>query len=62
MIDSYKINSLHPENKAYSVSDYDFFFQIAKDHPVYYINEALTLYRRHQTNLSGTNPKVIDEV
>jgi hypothetical protein len=62
MIETYKIRTLHPENKAYSVSDYDFYFQIAKDYPVWYINEALTLYRRHQTNLSGTNPKVMDEV
>lgn len=62
MVDTYTIRSLHPENKAYSVSDYDFYFQIAKDHPVWYINEPLTLYRRHQTNLSGTNPKVMDEV
>lgn len=62
IVDKYKINSLHPENKAYSVSDYDFYFQVAKDHQVYYINEPLTLYRRHQTNLSWINPNVLDEV
>lgn len=62
MMTKYKITSLNPENKAYSVSDYDFYFQIAKDYPVWYINEPLTLYRRHHTNLSGTNPKVMDEV
>lgn len=62
IIDKYKIQSLDPNNKAYSVADYDFFMQVAKDYPVYYIPQTLTLYRRHQTNLSGTNPKIMEEV
>lgn len=62
MIDKYPIASLHPENKAYSVSDYDFFFQIATNYPIYYIDQSLTLYRRHQSNLSGSNPKLMDEL
>ena len=62
MLEKYKIQSLNPKNKTYSVADYDFFMQIAKDYPVYYISQELTLYRRHQTNLSWTNPKIMEEV
>lgn len=59
---SYKIRSLSPEDKSYGIADYDFFFQIATKYPVYYINQWLTLYRRHQTNLSWSNPKVMEEI
>ena len=62
MVDKYPINSLHPENKVYSVSDYDFYFKIAANYPIYYINKSLTLYRRHQSNLSGSNPTLMNEL
>ncbi len=62
MIDKYSITSLHPNNKAYSVSDYDFYFKVATNYPIYYIDKSLTLYRRHQSNLSGSNPKLMDEL
>ena len=62
MIDKYKIQSLDVNNKAYSIADYDYFMQVANKNPVYYIPQTLTLYRRHETNLSGTNPKIMEEV
>ena len=49
------ISSLQPENKTYSVSDYDFYFQIATKYPVYGIDTPLTQYRRHAANLSGSD-------
>jgi len=43
------------EDKRYSISDYDFYFQVATRHPVFGIQEPLTFYRRHGGNLSGAN-------
>lgn len=62
MIDKYPIISLHPENKSYGVSDYDFYFKVVTNYPIYYIDKSLTLYRRHQSNLSGSNPELMDEL
>lgn len=62
MIDKYSITSLHPDSKTYSVSDYDFYFQVATNYPIYYIDKSLTLYRRHQSNLSASNPKLMEEL
>ena len=49
------ISSLQPDNKTYSVSDYDLYFQIATKYPVYGIETPLTQYRRHSNNLSWTS-------
>lgn len=55
ILSQYVITSLNPENKTYSVSDYDIYFQIATTHPVYGITDPLTQYRRHSNNLSGAS-------
>ena len=55
MIQHYPIRSLVPENKTYSVADYDLYFQIATQHPIYGITQPLTQYRRHAHNLSGAS-------
>lgn len=49
-------------SKTYSVSDYDLFFHISKDHYVYGIPESLTQYRRHETNLSSGYTKLFDDL
>ncbi len=54
-LNKYKIISLEPENKKYSVSDYDLYFKVATENKVYWINKTLTLYRRHFWNLSWSN-------
>ncbi len=43
------------DDKKYSIADYDFYFQVATNYPVYGIDEQLTQYRRHGGNLSGAN-------
>jgi predicted AAA+ superfamily ATPase len=62
IIEKHSARSLNTTNKGYSISDYDFYFQIAKDNKVYFIDKPLTHYRRHKTNLSGSNPKVMEEL
>lgn len=62
MIQKYRIRSLHPDNKSCSTSEYDFRLQVATHHNVYYINQSLTLYRRHENNLSRSNPNLIQEL
>lgn len=41
-----------PNNKLYSVSDWDLFFRISTKYRCYWTNETLTLYRRHKNNFS----------
>jgi hypothetical protein len=62
MIAKYRIKSLDSNNKACSTSEYNFWLEIASYNKVYYIDQPLTLYRRHETNLSWSNPKLIQEV
>lgn len=50
-----KIRSFATDKKAYQVSDYDFYFQVATQYPVYWIKASLTKYRRHENNLSWSN-------
>jgi len=50
-----RIRTLNPDNKTYSVSDYDLYFQITNTNKVYGINKSLTQYRRHSNNLSGAS-------
>ena len=52
ILKQYQIRSLDSINKAYSVSDYDLYFQIATQNQVYGIEKILTQYRRHNNNLS----------
>lgn len=40
------------ENKLYSVSDWDLFFRISTKYPCYWMQESVTLYRKHQNNFS----------
>lgn len=62
MIEKYHIRSLDPKNKVCSTSEYDFWLQIATHHNVYYMNKLLTLYRRHENNLSRSNPNLMQEL
>ena len=62
VLDKYKIKSLQPQNKKYSVSDYDFCFNVTTKNKVYYLNESLTLYRRHGSNLSAWNINLLEEL
>lgn len=55
VLEKYKILSLEPENKKYSIADYDLYFRISTENKVYWIKQALTLYRRHSWNLSWSN-------
>jgi glycosyltransferase involved in cell wall biosynthesis len=41
------------QGKTYSTSDYEFYYHVATNHPVFGMSEPLTLYRRHTENLSG---------
>lgn len=50
-----QVRSLENDKKNYQVSDYDFYFQVATQYPVYGIAEPLTKYRRHENNLSWSN-------
>lgn len=47
--------------KSYSVSDYDLFFQISKDYPIFWISQSLTQYRRHKNNLSWNHTKLFQD-
>lgn len=62
VLEQYKIRSLFPENKSYAVSDYDFSFCVATENKVYYIDDSLTLYRRHSSNLSAWNINLLKEL
>ncbi len=62
MIEKYHIRSLDPKNKVCSTSEYDFWLQVATHHNVYYMNQTLTLYRRHENNLSRSNPNLMKEL
>lgn len=55
ILEKYKIISLEPENKKYSVSDYDLYFRISTENKIFWIKKLLTLYRRHSWNLSWSN-------
>lgn len=60
--DKYKIKSIDPSNKSYAVSDYDFLFNVSTENEVFYINESLTLYRRHASNLSAWNINLLEQL
>jgi len=51
ILDECVIRNLGDE-KNYSVSDWDFYFQCVTRYPVYYLDESLVHYRQHSTNLS----------
>ncbi len=55
VLEKYNVISLEPSNKKYSVSDYDLYFRVSSENKVFGIKESLTLYRRHQWNLSWSN-------
>lgn len=62
MTEKYKLVSLEPDNKRYGAWDYDFILQVSSHYPIYYTPKSLTLYRRHENNLSGVNPNLIQEI
>lgn len=62
IVDKYKIESLEPDNKSYAISDYDFCFNVSIENKVYYINDSLTLYRRHTFNLSAWNTNLLEQL
>jgi glycosyltransferase involved in cell wall biosynthesis len=62
ILEKYYIRSLSPQNKGYAVSDYDFCFNVATENKVYYIDDSLTLYRRHPSNLSAWNIHLLKEL
>jgi len=62
ILENYKIRSLSPQNKGYAVSDYDFSFFVATENKVYYLDDSLTLYRRHSSNLSAGNINLMKEL
>ena len=51
MIEKFPIETLWDDIR-YSISDYDWYFRIATEYPVYGIEKSLTQYRRHSNNLS----------
>lgn len=54
---------INPTNdKMYSVSDWDLFFRISTKYNCYWIEESLTLYRRHIWNVSGNNLKLFNDL
>lgn len=53
----------NPTNdKVFSVSDRDLFFRISNKYKCYWIQESLTLYRRHNTSVSRNNLKIFDDL
>jgi len=50
------------ENKNYSVSDWDLFFRISSKYKIYWLEESLTLYRKHSNNLSWTLNNILDDL
>ncbi len=52
---------INPTNdKLYSVSDWDLFFRISAKYNCYWIEDSLTLYRRHENNFSfSQNGKIL---
>ena len=62
ILDKYIIKSLFPQNKSYAISDYDFCFNVSTENKVYYLNDSLTLYRRHSSNLSAWNINLLKEL
>jgi len=54
---------LNPTNdKIYSVSDWDLFFRISNKYNCYWIEDSLTLYRRHTWNVSWDNLKIFNDL
>ncbi len=49
-------------SKTYAVSDYDLIFRLIEDHKVYGIQESLTQYRRHLSNLSASYGWLFDDL
>lgn len=56
------IRNIIPEKKTYSVSDRDFYFQVATSYKVYGIKKPLTQYRRHANNLSRSDRWTSDDL
>ena len=48
--------------KNRSVSDFDFYIQIFSKYPIYYIDKALLLFRRHEWNLSANGSRIINDL
>lgn len=60
----WKIKIFNPtkDNINYAVSDEDFYFTLCQNYPVYWIDDSLTLYRRHTWNLSGNRIKLFNDL
>lgn len=56
-----KINN-PTDDKLYSVSDWDLFFRISTMYNCYWIEDSMTLYRRHAGNLSGQYLKLFNDL
>lgn len=62
ILDEIEIRNPINNDLKYSVSDYDFYFQIATKYTIYGIQDSLTLYRRHEGNLSGQYLRLFDDI
>jgi len=49
-------------DKLFTVSDWDLFFRISTKYNCYWIKESLTLYRRHNWNVSWDNLKIFNDL
>ncbi len=49
-------------DKLFGVSDWDLFFRISTQYNCYWIEKSLTLYRRHQWNVSSNYLKLFDDL
>lgn len=49
-------------DKLYTVSDWDLFFRIATKYNCYWIEKSLTLYRRHEWNISSQYMKLFNDL
>jgi hypothetical protein len=61
ILDKEKINN-PTDSKLFGVSDWDLFFRISNKYKSYGIKESLTLYRRHDTNVSRDNLKIFNDL
>lgn len=48
-------------DKLYSVSDWDLFFRISTKYNCYWIEDSMTLYRRHNGNLTLNNERIVND-
>ena len=62
VLEVYRPQSIVANDKKYAISDYDFAFNVSTENNVYYIEDSLTLYRRHASNLSAWNINLLKEL